>query len=104
MIFTKDDGNLFIIANYAKRIKLIKDLKTDGIFYRSGEKSAPKIYLSFKEIDASNCISDDERRSLYRLIIQYRWENGIYGAVSEWLEELDAKRASLKSSSFIDDL
>lgn len=63
-----------------------------------------EVYLAFDEIDASDRITDDERRHFYSLIIQYHWADGIYDAVSEWLAKLDAKRASLKSSSFIDDL
>lgn len=60
--------------------------------------------LTFEEIDASNLITEDERQELYRLIIQSQWINGIYDHISQWLNRLDAKRASLKSPSFIDDL
>ena len=54
--------------------------------------------------DASDLITSEERQQLYKLIIQCEWSNGMYGPVLRWLDQLDAKRASLKSPSFIDEL
>lgn len=95
------DHNLTAIRNYAKRII---NLKSNGASRKRIKEGITEIYLAFDEIDASDCITDDERRHLYSIIIQHRWADGIYSAVSEWLGMLDVKRASLKSSSFIDDL
>lgn len=60
--------------------------------------------LDFETVDTSNCITDNERQHLYKVLIQCSWCNGIYVLISEWLDELDAKRISLKSPSFIDAL
>lgn len=95
------NSHLEDIVNYAERIK---SLKSKGVSRKRMKRDATGIYLAFDEIDASDRITDDERRHFYSLIIQCRWADGIYDAVSEWLAKLDAKRASLKSSSFIDDL
>lgn len=95
------DPNLTAIRNYAKRII---NSESNGASHKRIKEGITEIYLAFDEIDASDCITDDERRHFYSLIIQCRWADGIYDAVSEWLAKLDAKRASLKSSSFIDDL
>lgn len=92
---------LAAIRDYAERIE---GSKSKNAFPKREEKVLDEVYLAFDEIDASDRITDDERRHFYSLIIQYHWADGIYDAVSEWLAKLDAKRASLKSSSFIDDL
>lgn len=86
------DANIASIEEYANRIL------SPNIF-RSGE-----VDLKFTKIDSSNRITDEDRRQLYGLIIQCRWSNGLYAPISKWLDKLDAKRASLQSASFIDDL
>ena len=60
--------------------------------------------IDFEEIDTSDCITDGERHHLYKALIQYVWGGEIYAPISEWIDKLDAKRASLRSPSFIDDL
>lgn len=88
------------IGGYACRICSSKS----GFLFGKATQEIFRIDLTFKEIDTSNLITEDERRDLYRLIIQHQWSNGIHICVSQWLDKLDAKRASLQSPSFIDDL
>lgn len=92
--------NIQCIVEYAKRILPPKTFE-DPKRFRRNEFA---VDIPFDEIDNTNRIRDAERRHLYNMIIQCRWNKGILDSISKWFEILDAKRASLKSSSFIDDL
>lgn len=87
--------NLVTIKDYARRI-----ISSKGKFHDDIEV----FDLYFEKIDASGQLTNNERQHLYRAIIQCTWVNGIYVLISEWLDKLDAKRASLQSPSFIDSL
>lgn len=94
------NANKEAIMHYICRIC---PLKPDISFNKETQKVF-RASLTFEKIDASDLITEDERQDLYRLIIQSQWINGIYDHISQWLNRLNAKRASLKSPSFIDDL
>ena len=89
-------NNIEIIKEYTDRISQHSYEETE--WHNVGEE------LYFSEIDTSDLITSEERQQLYKLIIQFEWSNGMYGPVLRWLDQLDAKRASLKSPSFIDAL
>lgn len=86
-----------VIEDYVNSVILPK-LEGQGEFYPDKRK------LYFEDIDNSDDITDSERQHFYSLLVEGYWGNGIHDRITEWLEELDAKRLSLKSSSFIDDL
>lgn len=87
-------SNVQVVQSYADQIR------------GDGSPEAPDLddTLSFEEIDMSARITGDERHQLYCMIVECRWSGGIFAPISQWLDKLDAKRASLKSPSFIDDL
>ena len=87
-------ANIEIVKDYASRM-MSPQRQNDNVF---------AFGLNFKTVDNSDCITDNERHHLYNALIHCRWGNGIYVLISEWLDKLDAKRTSLKSPSFIDDL
>lgn len=60
--------------------------------------------LKFDTIDRSDCLSESERAALYSAILQCYGAGKIYSLISDWLNEIDAKRASLNSPNFIEDL
>lgn len=94
----------YFCYQYSKYVKTInsyaKRIQEEKLF----ESSNPEYILLFEEIDTSTCITENERKHLYSIIVKYLWHNGIYVPICEWLDKLDAKRESLKSPSFIDDL
>lgn len=102
--FTYDDLDGLLCDQYISNVQVIED------YIRRIRKDVSSKFsdlgdaLTFEEIDSSTYITDDERQHLYRMIVECRWNGGIYVPISEWLSKLDAKRASLKSPSFIDDL
>lgn len=97
--FSKRDPTVFranveAIKNYASRM-----ISSEMI-----NQNVLEFQLDFKVFDSSDCITNNERQHFYNLLIQIEWGDGIYVLISEWLDKLDAKRASLESPSFIDDL
>ncbi len=101
-IYDALDG--FLCDQYSSNVQAIEDYMRCIRKDVSSKFSDLDDTLTFEEIDSSSYITDDERQHLYRMIIECRWNGGIYAPISEWLSKLDAKRASLKSPSFIDDL
>ena len=93
---TQFDTNIEIIKNYASRMVSPRrqDYDCDILEFK----------LRFRIVDTSDRITYTERQHFYKALIQCTWGNGIYVIISEWLDNLDAKKASLKSPSFIDDL
>lgn len=91
------EKNAATIKEYAERILCLSKSKTP-------DDNDVGVELYFEEIDASELITNEERQHLYNLIVQCCRLNGIFDLISEWLNKLDIKRMSLKSSSFIDDL
>lgn len=91
---------------YRTNVDIIKDYASRMIPPQRQNRSIIEFEfeLDFAKIDASDCITDDERQHFYKVLIQCYWGDGIYTLISKWLNKLDAKRASLKSPSFIDDL
>lgn len=88
------ETNIEILKNYASRM-ISPQIRSHDIL---------EFPLSLMTVDTSDRITDDERQHFYRALIQCQWRDGIYILISKWLDKLDAKRASLKSPSFIDDL
>ncbi len=60
--------------------------------------------LYFDIIDRADYISESERATLYSAILQCCSSGKVYALISDWLDEIDAKRASLQSPNFIEDL
>ena len=60
--------------------------------------------LEFDTIDNSDCLSESERTTFYSALVQCCRTGKIYSLISDWLNEIDAKRASLNSPDFIDAL
>lgn len=61
-------------------------------------------FLDFNRFDKSYYISESERVILYSAILKYRNHDNLYAMISDWLDEIDAKRASLQTPNFIEDL
>lgn len=85
-------------------VETIKDYAGRIASSSKGRNGFENFRFVFETIDASDQLTNSERERLYRAIIQCTWVNGIYVLISEWLDKLDAKRASLQSPSFIDSL
>ena len=102
----EDYSNIRIIKGYMERISSAESFTAPNDFTENNSQDDSSLReLSFAEIDASNCITDDERCHLYVLLIQlWKWGSNIFERISAWLSDLDRKRASLKSPSFIDEL
>ncbi len=99
------DSDFQTIRNYVNHILSSEKPLTQGKAAQSRTKRrASLLELTFDEIDKSEIITEDERLHLYETMIRCWWGNGISERISTWLTSLDAKRASLKSPSFIDDL
>ncbi len=60
--------------------------------------------LYFDIIDRADYISECERATLYSAILQCCRSGKVYALISDWLDEIDAKRASLQFPNFIEDL
>lgn len=87
-----DESALNFIKNYVIKLSQEENLET------------PNIELEFTEIDHSNLITETERTALYEAIAYRRRTPEICNAINEWLSALKAKRESLKSPNFIDEL
>lgn len=90
-----DESNLNIIESYIN--KLLQE-KYEGSIRPS------YIILGFAEIDHSNLITEAERTALYKAIAYHGNTAEIRSAIDKWLSELEAKRETLKSPNFIDEL
>lgn len=69
-----------------------------------GKRVITTATFTFNEIDNSDLVTEDDKLCLYEAIAQCWWGYDLCNAISDWLSKLDAKRASLKSPSFIDEL
>lgn len=56
--------------------------------------------LSFSQIDEDERLTEDARKQLYRLLIQYAGIEDFRADVRRWLAEQDAKRKALETTSF----
>ena len=97
--FSKPDLTVFYT-----NIETIKDYASRMVSPQMINHNILEFGLDFETVDTSDRITDNERQHIYKMLIQCKWGNGIYALISEWLDKLDARRASLKSPSFIDDL
>ena len=84
--------------DFVENVNVIKTYLNDKL------KTPINTMVSFSEIDESDNLSDSERDTLYSAILQCSGFPEVLAIAAKWLEELDAKRASLQSPSFIDDL
>ena len=60
--------------------------------------------LSFKVIDTTDSLSDEQREELYDAILQAHGCRDIYEAITVWLSGIDEKRTMLEAPNFIDTL
>lgn len=86
---TSYSNNLRTVMNYLKKFKLYGPEITE---------------LEFDTIDNSELLTESERNAIYSAILKCCGKGEIYVLISEWLEEIDDKRALLKSPNFIDEL
>lgn len=102
--YARSDFSGFDPTIFSTNVDIIKDYASRIISPRKQNRSVIEFQLDFTTVDTSDCITMDERQHFYKTLVQCHWGNGIYVLISKWLDRLDAKRASLKSPSFIDDL
>ena len=60
--------------------------------------------LSFEQLDIAAFFTDEDRNTVYETCIKIRQLSEVHSAITEWLSEVDAKRAVLSRPDFIDDL
>ena len=99
---------IFLFATHVKSLLLdsyppIADLNVIKSFFKMINREDYD-GLSFCTIDRTDCISESERAILYSAILRCCSIGKMYALISDWLNEIDAKRASLQSPNFIDDL
>lgn len=61
-------------------------------------------FIEFKRIDISDKLADGERQEIWDIIVRRNDSRKRYMTIVKWLEALDAKRAALADSDFIDNL
>lgn len=70
----------------------------------SREKSRETAPLTFRLIDSSMAVSEQERQCMYDAIARINKINEVYDAIVDWLNEIDLMRESLAETDFIDNL
>lgn len=61
-------------------------------------------FIEFESIDISDKLTDVERQEIWDIIVRHDNTKKKHMAIVKWLETLDAKRAALADSDFIDNL
>lgn len=90
--------------NFTLKTKYHEILQTAKKILPSKKESILNHTFSFSEIDQSTRIQPKEHFDLYRFLLYRYCIPETRTAITQWLSELDAKRAALSTPNFIDDL